>query len=161
MSQRPATRGKPWDSFIVRDRSRRQLEKDSAMLNRSRFVALFAGLVIVLGTRVAHAAPADYVFEPVSVEVRNGKDSEFAVRLRNKATGKPVEGAVLFRTRLDMSPDSMGEMTAKHSAMSSSEPGVYKFKADFTMAGGWAFKLMAKVPGENETVQGTVVFKAK
>ena len=27
--------------------------------------------------------------------------------------------------------------------------------------GGWAFKLMAKVPGENETVQGTVVFKAK
>jgi hypothetical protein len=29
------------------------------------------------------------------------------------------------------------------------------------MAGGCAFKLMAKVPGENETVQGTVVLKAK
>jgi hypothetical protein len=29
------------------------------------------------------------------------------------------------------------------------------------MAGGWAFKLMAKIPGETETVQGTVVFKAK
>ena len=47
-------------------------------------------------------------------------------------------GAVLFRTRLDMSPDSMGEMTAKHAAMPGSEPGVYRFKADFTMAGGWA-----------------------
>lgn len=131
------------------------------MLTRSRFFVLLVGLVVVLGTYIAYAAPADYVFEPVSADVRNGKDSEFAVRLRNKATGKPVEGAVLFRTRLDMSPDSMSEMTAKHTAVPSTEPGVYKFKADFTMAGGWAFKLMAKVPGENETVQGTVVFKAK
>jgi hypothetical protein len=131
------------------------------MITRSRFLVLLAGLAVSLGARIAYAAPADYVFEPVSVEVRNGKDSEFGVRLRNKATGKPVEGAVLFRTRLDMSPDSMGEMTAKHTAMPSPEPGVYKFKADFTMAGGWAFKLMAKVPGETETVQGTVVFKAK
>ena len=131
------------------------------MLTRFRFLLLLVGLAVVWSMPIAHAAPADYVFEPVSVEVRNGKDSEFAVRLKNKATGKPVEGAVLFRTRLDMSPDSMGEMTAKHAAMPSTEPGVYKFKADFTMAGGWAFKLMAKVPGENETVQGTVVFKAK
>jgi hypothetical protein len=131
------------------------------MMTRPRFWVLLAALAVSLGARSAHAAPADYVFEPVSVDVRNGKDSEFAVRLVNKATSKPVEGAVLFRTRLDMSPDSMGEMTAKHAAMPSAEPGVYKFKADFTMAGGWAFKLMAKVPGENETVQGTVVFKAK
>jgi len=131
------------------------------MVTQSRFVVLLVALAVSMGARIAYAAPADYVFEAVSVEVRNGKDSEFAVRLRNKATGKPVEGAVLFRTRLDMSPDSMGEMTAKHTAMLSTEPGVYKFKADFTMAGGWAFKLMAKVPGENETVQGTVVFKAK
>ncbi|MBN9268043.1 MAG: FixH family protein [Hyphomicrobium sp.] len=131
------------------------------MVIRSRFLVLLAVLAVGLGARIAYAAPADYVFEPVSADVRNGKDSEFAVRLRNKATGKPVEGAVLFRTRLDMSPDSMGEMTAKHTAMPSAEPGIYKFKADFTMAGGWAFKLMAKVPGEAETVQGTVVFKTK
>ena len=131
------------------------------MVIRSRFLVLLAVLAVGLGARIAYAAPADYVFEPVSADVRNGKDSEFAVRLRNKATGKPVEGAVLFRTRLDMSPDSMGEMTAKHTAMPSAEPGIYKFKADFTMAGGWAFKLMAKVQGEAETVQGTVVFKTK
>ena len=131
------------------------------MVTQSRFLVLLLGLAVSLGARIAYAAPADYVFEPVSAEVRNGKDSEFAVRLRSKATGKPVEGAVLFRTRLDMSPDSMDEMTAKHTAVPSAEAGVYKFKADFTMAGGWAFKLMAKVPGESETVQGTVVFKAK
>jgi hypothetical protein len=109
----------------------------------------------------AHAGPADYTFEPVKVDVRNGRGSELAVRVIHKPTGKPVEGVVLFRTRLDMSPDSMGEMTAKHVAQPSTEPGVYKFRADLTMAGGWAFKLMAKVPGESETVQGTVVFKAK
>lgn len=113
------------------------------------------------------AAPAalagadDYVFEPIKVEVKNGKGSELAVRLIHKPSGKPVEGAVLFRTRLDMSPDSMGEMTAKHAALPTAEPGVYRFKADLTMAGGWAFKVMAKVPGEAETVQGTVVFQAK
>ena len=60
-----------------------------------------------------------------------------------------------------MSPDTMDEMTAKHAAVPSSEPGIYHFKADFTMAGGWALKLQAKVPGESETVEGTVVFKAK
>jgi len=52
-------------------------------------------------------------------------------------------------------------MTAKHTALPSPEPGVYKFRADFSMAGDWAFKLMAKVPGEKDTVQGTVVFKVK
>ena len=35
------------------------------------------------------------------------------------------------------------------------------FKADLTMAGRWAFKIQAKVPGEAETVEGTVIFEAK
>ena len=120
-----------------------------------------AGFAFALPVTGALADAKDYEFQPVAVDVKNGDGSELAVRLVNKATGKPVEGAVLFRTRLDMSPDSMGEMTAKHTAMPASEPGVYSFKADLTMAGGWAFKLQAKVPGESDTVEGTVVFKAK
>ena len=52
-------------------------------------------------------------------------------------------------------------MTAKHEAMPTSEAGVYRFKADLTMAGGWAFRVMAKVPGEKDTVEGVVVFQAK
>jgi hypothetical protein len=83
------------------------------------------------------------------------------VRLVHKPSGKPVEGAVIFRSRLDMSPDAMGEMTAQHTAQPAKEPGIYRFKAHLTMAGRWAFKLMAKVPGESETIEGTVVFKAK
>ena len=125
------------------------------------FVTAAVGLVIVAGPLPAFAAATDYEFQPVTVEVKNGKASELAVRLVSKATGKPVEGAVIFRSRLDMSPDSMGEMTAKHAAVPGNEPGIYRFKADLTMAGGWAFKLQAKVPGETETVEGTVVFRAK
>jgi hypothetical protein len=40
------------------------------------------------------------------------------------------------------------------------EPGVYRFKADLTMAGAWALQLVAKVQGEAETIAGTVNFKA-
>jgi YtkA-like len=130
------------------------------MTSSTRALAVFASLAILVAQPVL-AGPNDYTFEPVKVDVKNGRGSELAVRIIHKPTGKPVEGVVLFRTRLDMSPDSMGEMTAKHVAQPSAEPGVYKFRADLTMAGGWAFKLMAKVPGESETVQGAVVFKAK
>jgi hypothetical protein len=119
------------------------------------------GLAIIAGVHTAHAGARDYEFLPVNADVKNGTGSDLAVRLVHKPTGKPVEGAVIFRTRLDMSPDSMDEMTAKIAAIPSADPGVYRFKADFTMAGGWALKLQAKVPGENETVDGTVVFRAK
>lgn len=123
--------------------------------------ATFAALAILAAHLPAVAAAADYAFEPVKVDVKNGKGSALAVRLIHKPTGKPVEGAVLFRTRLDMSPDKMGDMLAKHTAMPTTEPGVYSFSADLTMAGGWAFKVQAKVPGEAETIEGTVVFQAK
>ena len=104
------------------------------------------GLAMFAFAPAAYAGAKDYEFQPVAADVKNGIGSEIAVRLVHKPTGKPVAGAVLFRTRLDMSPESMGEMTAKHAAMPSSEAGVYRFKADFTMAGGWSFKLQAKVP---------------
>ena len=123
----------------------------------------FAALVLatIISASAAIAGAADYEFQPVAVDVKNGPGSELAVRLVHKPTGKPVDGALLIRTRLDMSPDSMSEMTAKHTAMPGTDLGVYRFKADLTMAGGWALKLQAKVPGETETVEGTVVFKAK
>jgi len=131
------------------------------MTIQTSYRAVLAALVIIAATTGAFAGAADYAFEPVRVDVKNGPGSELAVKLVHKPTAKAVQGAVLFRTRLDMAPDNMAGMTAKHEAAPSAEPGVYSFKADLTMAGGWAFRIMAKVPGEPETVQGTVVFKAK
>jgi hypothetical protein len=119
------------------------------------------GLAIITVVATAFAGAKDYEFQPVAADVKNAIGSEIAVRLVHKPTGKAVAGAVLLRTRLDMSPESMDEMTAKLVAIPSSEPDIYRFKAGFTMAGGWALKLQAKVPGESETVEGTVVFKAK
>jgi hypothetical protein len=130
------------------------------MFFRHATIAAF-GLATIALVPAAQAGAKDYEFQPVTAVVKNGAGSVLAVRLVHKNTGKPVEGAVLFRTRLDMSPDSMDEMTAKHVAMPASEPGVYRFKADLTMAGRWALKLQAKVPGESETVEGAVVFNAK
>lgn len=126
--------------------------------------SLRAGLVgpaLSLGTFKVLAGAADYEFQPLNADIKSGSGSEMAVRLVHKPSGKPVTGAVLFRTRLDMAPDNMADMTAKHEAVPSSEPGVYRFRADLTMAGGWALRVMAKVPGEKDTVQGVVVFQAK
>lgn len=127
----------------------------------SSVAAGFAVIAIITAASAVNAAPTDYEFQPVAAEVKKGAGSEVAVRLVHKPSGKPVEDAIIVRTRLDMSPDSMGMMMAKHTAMPSGEPGIYRFNADFTMAGGWAFKLQAKVPRESETIEGTVVFQAK
>jgi hypothetical protein len=130
------------------------------MIGKYSRIAALAGLA-VFNTHTAFAGAADYEFQPVTTEIKNAAGAEMGVRLVDKRTGKTVPGAVIFRTQLDMSPDGMGEMLAKHEALPSGEPGVYRYKADITMAGGWAFKLQAKVPGETDTVEGSIVFTAK
>jgi hypothetical protein len=125
------------------------------------FAIAAAGLAISAAAALkAEAGAKDYEFQPVKIDVKNGTSSEVAVRLVHKPDGKPVAGAVLFRSRLDMSPENMGDMTGKLTVEPPGEPGVYRFKAEATMAGNWALKLMAKVPGESETVEGTVIVKA-
>jgi hypothetical protein len=109
----------------------------------------------------AFAGAGDFAFEPVTAEMRKGDDVTIAVRLLNKTTGKPVPDAVIIRTRIDMGPDGMGEMTSPVKPLPSPQPGVYAFKTDLTMAGRWQLTVAAKVQGEPDTVTGTVVFQAK
>ncbi len=120
------------------------------------------GAAVSLPVVPAWAGAKDYAFEAVKADVKNGTGSELLVRLVHKPSGKPVDGAMIVKTRVDMAPDGMETMEAKHTAAEpAGQPGVYRVKADLTMAGGWALKLMAKVNGEPETIEGTVVFKAK
>jgi hypothetical protein len=140
-------------AFIIRGRL-------ITMIGMYSRIAALAGLA-VFNTHAAFAGADDYEFQPVSAEIKNGVGAELSIRLVDKRTGKTVPGAIIFRTQLDMSPDGMGEMLAKHEALPPGEPGIYRYKADITMAGGWAFKLQAKVPGEPETVEGSVAFTAK
>ena len=103
----------------------------------------------------------DYKFELVSQTVEAGPDKVITARLMNTRTGKPVPDAVIFATRLDMAPDGMQEMATKITPVPGAEPGTYKFKATFAMAGRWQLSLGAKVQGETGTVENKLVITAQ
>lgn len=107
----------------------------------------------------AHADIEDYKFQLVQPEAKVG-ETVVAVRLVDTRSGKPVPDAVIFAKRLDMAPDSMEEMVTKIEQMPSTEPGIYRFKAKLSMAGGWRLSLGAKVQGETGTVEDRLVFQA-
>lgn len=126
--------------------------------------AVTAALITAAFSGVSTHAMADikdYKFELIGETVQAGNDKVIAVRLVNTKTGKPVSDAVIFATRLDMAPDAMQEMVTKVTPMPSSEPGTYRFKASFSMAGRWQLSLGAKVQGETGTVENKLVITAQ
>lgn len=126
-----------------------------------RFAALvFASLIAGLLSIPAFAGPDDYEFQLIETTLKQGDGAIVAVRLVDKRSGAAVPDAVIFTTRLDMAPDGMEMMTTPVEAMPSDQPGIYRFKTNLTMAGGWQFSLAAKVQGEAETVQSKLVLQA-
>jgi len=126
--------------------------------------ALQAALIAAAIGGASTAALADikdYRFELVDKTVQAGPDKVITVRLMNTKTGKPVPDAVIFATRLDMAPDGMQEMATKIAPVPGAEPGSYKFKATFGMAGRWQLSLGAKVQGETGTVENKLVITAQ
>lgn len=135
-------------------------------MNMSRYVrslrgALIAVAAIGMASTGAFADIKDYKFELVDQTVQSGPDKIITVRLINTKTGKAVPDAVIFATRLDMAPDGMAEMATKIALVPGSEPGIYKFKAAFSMAGRWQLSLGAKVQGETGTVENKLVITAQ
>jgi hypothetical protein len=122
--------------------------------------AALVGIAMAGSVTAARADIKDYEFQLVDQTVKKG-DAIIAVRLVHKSDGKPVPDAVIFATRLDMAPEGMQEMATKVSPMPSTEPGVYKFKATLSMAGGWQLSLGAKVQGETGTVENKLVITAQ
>ena len=132
---------------------------------RSRAVkAALIGVAVTGFSTLARADMGDYEFRLVDQTIKAGPDKTIAVRLVNKATGKPVADAVIFASRLDMTPDGMQEMatplTPISGAESGAEPGTYRFKANVSMAGHWQLSLDAKVQGETGTVENKLVIQA-
>jgi YtkA-like len=125
------------------------------------FQAAFVGIAMASSVTIAHADIKDYEFQLVDQTVQAGPDKTITVRLVSKTTGRPVAGAVIFATRLDMTPDGMQEMATKIAPMPGGEPGTYKFKASFGMAGRWQLSLGAKVQGEIGTVENKLVITAQ
>jgi hypothetical protein len=117
-----------------------------------------ASFIVV--SHAAKAAPEDFEFQLVDDEIKQGDGAVVAVRLIDKRSGEPVDNAVIFATRMDMAPDAMEAMTTTVEPIPSSEPGVYRFTTNLTMAGGWRFSIAAKVQGEEGTVESRLIFKA-
>ncbi|MEH2533783.1 hypothetical protein V1277_006921 [Bradyrhizobium sp. AZCC 1588] len=127
--------------------------------SRGLRVALSAAVLTCAAT-VALADIRNYEFKLVEPAVKTGRDKIIAVKLIDNTTGKAVPDAVIFATRLDMAPDAMQEMVTELTPLPGSEPGTYRFKADFSMAGRWQLSLGAKVQGETGTVDNKLVIQA-
>jgi hypothetical protein len=125
------------------------------------FAAALIAVAIGSASTAAVADIKDYKFELVDQTVQTGTDKVITVRLMNTKTGKPVPDAVIFATRLDMTPDGMQEMVTKIVPVPGAEPGTYRFKANLTMAGHWQLSLGAKVQGETGTVENKLVITAQ
>ncbi|MGY4504455.1 hypothetical protein ACVWYH_008412 [Bradyrhizobium sp. GM24.11] len=123
--------------------------------------AALIGLSLVGAPRFAFADIKDYEFQLMDPSVQAGADKIVTIKLMNKKTGKPVSDAVIFASRLDMAPDGMQEMVTKVTPLPGTEPGTYRFKASFSMAGRWQLSLGAKVQGETGTVESKLVVTAQ
>lgn len=127
--------------------------------------ALVAVLILLgVGTTLALSTggnrSGDYAFELVDREVKQGGGATVTVRLVDTRTSEVVPDAVLFISRIDMSPDGMAAMEALLEALPDTLPGYYRFEADLLMGGGWALTLAAKVPGIADAVQNRLVLRA-
>ncbi len=116
-----------------------------------------AFLMAMAGSALADTK--DYEFQLLDKEVKQGA-AVISVQLVHRPSGRAIGDAVIFAKRIDMGPDGMEMMTAPIEATSSTEPGVYKFTTDLSMAGDWALSLAAKVQGETGTVENKLVLKA-
>lgn len=123
-----------------------------------RAVAISGALLISMaGTALADIK--NYEFQLLDKQVKAGT-TVISVKLVHKPSGRAIPDAVIFAKRIDMGPDGMAMMAAPIEDVSSTEPGVYKFKTDLSMAGNWALSLGAKVQGETGTVENKLIVRA-
>ncbi|WP_426442125.1 FixH family protein [Bradyrhizobium genosp. P] len=131
----------------------------TSTLARAAAAALI-GAAVAGTTLPAYADTRNFEFQLTQPSVEVGADRIVTVRLVDKTTGKSVPDAVIFRAQLDMAPEGMQEMVTKVTPMPGTEPGTYRFKATFGMAGRWQLSLGAKVQGETGSVENKLVVTA-
>lgn len=128
------------------------------------FTRVLAAIMVVAQLSLpatARAAASDYVLAIVETTYPFGDNAVLEVLLTDVRTGRPVDGAILFATRLDMAPEGMEAMTSPVAVLPSEAPGQYRFTTDLTMEGNWQFSVAAKVQGEAETVQARFVIEVQ
>lgn len=100
--------------------------------------------------RLAYDAPSGLRFELIGQPGQNGgigkmhqvdSESTIFVRLVWANNGAPITDAKVALLRVDMSPDGMGEMTARSYVRPYGDPGSYRVEIHPAMAGRWAVTL--------------------
>lgn len=122
--------------------------------------AALVGLALGGGISKSWAGVDDYEFQLVQSAIKKGDAAVVAVRLVDKRSGKVVPDAVIFAQRVDMAPDGMEMMTSPIEPLPSTEPGIYRFKTNLMMPGGYRLSLGAKVQGETGSLENKLDFKA-
>ena len=131
----------------------------SIMMSRFTLVAALAAS-LAYAAQTALAGAKDYALELVETTRPVGAGALLTVRLTDLRNGAPVEGAVIFATRMDMAPDGMETMTTSVTLLPTEAPGLYRFATDLVMAGNWRFSVAVKVQGEPETVEAELLLQA-
>lgn len=130
------------------------------IVRQSRMTA-FAIAAALLSSTAAFAAPQDYRFEPVQPKLKASSSAPVAVRLVHVPTSKPVTNAIIIQQNIEMTMQGMSPMAGQVSGLKPDAQGNYVGTADLAMAGDWVLNLAAKVPGETETVRGSVSLQAQ
>lgn len=128
---------------------------------RPRPLFAIACVAVSLGAASARADIQDYEFRLLEDTLKAGEEAVLAVAVVHKPSGRQVEDAVIFARRMDMAPEGMPTMTADLQPLPPDKPGVYRFRTNLGMEGGWQLSLAAKVQGETGTLQTRLVLQAK
>src|SRR5215469_11786922 len=119
------------------------------------------GVLLLATTTLTVAAPTDYSFEVVEVQPSAPGKTMVTVRLLHERDKKPEDGATILASKTDMGPSGMAEMSGKVTAITSDQPGLYRFLVETGMAGKWELILTAKVQGETDPVTSKIIYDAK
>jgi predicted metal-binding membrane protein len=119
------------------------------------------GVLLLATTTFTVAAPNDYRFEAAEIQPAGSGKTLLTVRLLHVKDRRPVQGALILVSKTDMGPSGMAEMSGKVTAITSDQPGLYRFLVETGMAGKWELILTAKVQGEADPVTGKITYDAK
>lgn len=127
------------------------------MSARIRPGLIAAALLTAFGA-VAQTPPARYRFQAVGESTPRGVGVTLQVRATDLA-GQPKAGISFADPRIDHAPDGAASASFPVFPLPPREAGLYEFRATVPVAGYWALRLQAKVPGEPQPVFASVTFK--
>lgn len=133
------------------------------LLGAAAMAALLAGCAEMSATS------RSYRFEVLDQPVRPSANAEVRVRLVHLPDGRPVTGAVITKHKFEMSMPNAKIITTLMIEGAGPPPvatveegnGVYLVHSVVPMAGNWTMVLDARVPGESEPIEGSVLLRVR